>query len=115
MKKNISSKYSSRELIDIPQYQFENFDFIVGDVVRSYRTPFDSDKCYKNNFIQGVVIGFENWVCYHNQLIVKWHLDFHFGTIGRVKLPHNGSDTFSISRGSPFLVKVNKSQLSLAI
>jgi hypothetical protein len=106
---------SSKALLDIPQYPSENVRFIIGDIVRSYRSGFSEKKPFKNHFIEGVVIEIESWVKENDYLKVKWHFENYFGTICKFKAPHNGSDTFSISVNSPWLVKVNKFQLALAI
>jgi hypothetical protein len=109
------AKIASRQTIDIPQFSSETKIFCIGDTVRSYRSPFDSDKPFKNAFIQGVVVAIESWIRPNDYLVVKWAISNHFGAIHRFKMPHNGSDTFAIGVSSPFLVKINNGQLALAI
>ena len=88
---------------------------IEGDVVRAYRGPFDGDQYYTDRFIQGVVIGIESCIKDSDYVKVKWLFEFSFGISKPFKMPHDGSDTFTISKSSPGLVKVNQSQLSLAL
>ncbi len=106
---------SGRALLDIPQFPSENIIFSIGDTVRSYRSAFDNEKPFKNHFIEGVVIGVENWIRPNDYLKVKWQIENYFGTIYKFKLPTDGSDTFSISVSSPHLVKQNNCQLALAL
>lgn len=107
---------SSRAFLDVKQYSSESILFSVGDTVRSYKCGFDNHKAYKNHFIEGVVIGVESWIKSNDHIKVKWHIENYFGVIYKFAMPHDGSDTFTISVSSPWLVKVNKChQLSLAI
>lgn len=112
--KDTTLKYASRELLDIPYYPSINCTFFIGDTVRSYNSAFDSEKPFKNNFKQGVVIDIKDSVYPKSQLLVKWQFVNYFGNFYRFLLP-DGRDTFFISTHSPHLVKVNKTQLSLAL
>ncbi len=105
---------SSKALLDIPQYPSENMKFCVGDTVRSYRSAFHNDKPFKNSFLEGVVISTTDKILGEGYLVVKWHLDYYFGTVYTFKMPTDGRDTFTISVRSPYLVKQNKSQLAMA-
>jgi hypothetical protein len=102
------------EFLDIKQFSNDNTVFSIGDTVRSYRCGFDNDKPYKNNFIEGVVIGIESWIKPNDYIKVKWQIQNYFGTVYPFKMPHDGSDTFTISVNSPWLVKVNSFQLAFA-
>jgi len=102
-------------LLDIMQYSSENTAFTVGDTVRSYRSAFDNVKPFKNHYIEGVVVGTESWTKPNDYIKVKWQIENFFGTVYKFSIPHNGSDTFTISAGSPWLVKINKRQLALAL
>lgn len=106
---------SSRAFLEVNQFSSENILFTVGDTVRSYKCGFDNDKPFKNNFIEGVVVGVESWIKPNDYLKVKWQIENYFGTIYKFKMPHDGRDTFAISVSSPWLVKVNKCQLALAL
>lgn len=106
---------SSRAFLDVKQCSSESILFSVGDTVRSYKCGFDNDKPFKNHFIEGVVIGVESWIKSNDYLKVKWQIENYFGAIYKFKMPHDGSDTFTISVSSPWLVKVNKCQLALAL
>ena len=106
---------SSRALLDIQQFPSEGVIFCVGDTVRSHRSAFDNDKPFKNHFIEGVVVATKDKVLGDKYIVVKWQIVNYFGTIYKFKMPHDGSDTFSISVSSPHLVKVNKCQLALAL
>lgn len=107
-------KYSTRVLLDIPQFPSANEVFAIGDVVRSYRSAFTNEKPYKNEFIQGVVIGMQSCIKPNDYLLVKWYLKFSFGSIYPFSLP-DGRNTFEISVRSPHLVKLNQGQLALPI
>lgn len=109
------NKGKKRELLDIPQFPSENIIFSIGDTVRSYKCGFDNDKPFKNHFIEGVVISTKDKVLGYKYLVVKWQIENYFGTIYKFRMPHDGSDTFAISVSSPWLVKVNKCQLALAL
>ncbi len=106
---------SSRALLDIPQYSSQNVKFFIGDTVRSYRSAFDNNKPFKNHFIEGVVIATTDKVLGEGYLVVKWQIENYFGEVYKFKMPHNGTDTFSISLSSPFLVKKNICQLAMAL
>jgi hypothetical protein len=106
---------SSRAFLEVNQFSSENILFTVGDTVRSYKCGFDNDKPFKNHFIEGVVISTKDKVLGDKYLVVKWQIENYFGTIYKFRMPHDVSDTFAISVSSPWLVKVNKCQLALAI
>lgn len=108
-----SGRLKPRTLLEIGQYPSKNVLFYVGDTVRSYRSAFDNIQPFKNNYIEGVVISISDKVLGEDYLVVRWHIDNYFGNVSPCKLPHNGSDTFPISRQSPHLVKVNNGQLAL--
>jgi len=109
------SKNNSRALIKIEQYSSKDKKFAIGSTVRSYSCGFDNDKPFRYSYIQGVVIAVESWLEKDDYLKVSWIFENYFGEIFKVVLPTTGASVFSISVHSPWLVKVNKSQLSLAI
>lgn len=108
-------KTVNKTFFDVKEFSSENILFTVGDTVRSYKCGFDNDKPFKKHFIEGVVIGVESWIKSNDYLKVKWQIENYFGKIHRFSMPHDGSDTFLISVNSPWLVKVNKCQLALAL
>jgi len=109
---------TSKVLLDIPMYPSAQTLFKIGDVVRSYRMEFGSEKPFKNDFIQGTVIGIESWIKDNDYIKVKWHTHFFFGRKFDFKMPiqiAGSSNEFLISINSPWLVKINDSQLQLSL
>lgn len=101
----------AKELLCLPQYPSAEEKFVIGDVVRSYRSGFDQDLPYKNYYSQGVVIATEDKVLGDKYIVVKWQITNFFGQFFPCRLPHNNSDTFPISVRSPHLVRLGVLEL----